>query len=179
MITPSPNPINDERYVDCIEFKTISNDSLKPYVPNIMWYYHKTLDQPKFISERDMISSYSKPSLRPSLRGLDVVVYASCNIISLLQILYYACEEHVTSIHIAFIADEVDRDGCIKYINKYKQSFDKYQNMNEVEIMLTHKYSPFDEVLHLDNISFIPREFDRLLNSLTMHVFDRSGEIVA
>lgn len=161
-------------------------DRLKSFVPNILSYYSERLDNPKFITEGFSTKAWSNPSVRPNLEGLNVVVCElGCNMFPV-NWLYYASDDNAKSIHIAIITDDEASTNCsIRLITNFNQCISKYRKyvanppdpLDPIHLF-SHKYQSLEKLLNISNVSFLPRQFERLLNSLTIHVFKTDGTLV-
>lgn len=158
---------------------------------NIENYYINDvhITDPKFVSIDENLDVINEPLSRQSLKGLDVVFFGSC--ISFKNLLYltllYTCDEGVNSIHLASVSndDSDDLQCAVNYIHQFDECKMEYIKLTQIYKTRCaksdwddYRFKPFEKVMKIDSTSFIPKRFDRLIKSLTIHAFDNNGELL-
>lgn len=158
---------------------------------NIENYYVSELRSwdPKFVFIDDILNNFNEPLSRPSLKGLDVVFCGNYFSFKdyLYELLLYATDEGANSICLASITNS---DPDMKYlITKYIQDFDECKS-NYIKLTKLYKergtrsdsdeyrFKPFEKIMKINPSLFIPKRFDRLLKSITIHAFNNDGEFL-
>lgn len=158
-------------------------------------YYQNTLHlaNPKYLGIPEIFAYFDSPSDRPSmLKGVDLIMFdqtAGGLDDRIYDIIMYAIEEEVNSVHIALIDidDGIDVIDNISEFANYIIRFNKTRGhglpiIEDPQYVYTfhytHRLRPIETTKGMYQSKYIPRKWLDYYKSLTIHAFDNDGVLL-